>query len=326
MISEAVSSPSAAPASRPEEGSPGEIRHLTVRYGTTEACSDVSFSIARGGVYTLLGRNGAGKSSLVRCLLGEQKPTSGEARLFGESVWRHRARLLARVGVVPEEPDAPPSMTAGQIADFCRRLYPSWDDASVTRRLARFGVPAKTPFGRLSKGQKGQVLLAMALAPQPDLLVMDDPTLGLDVVARRSFWEELVEDLADRGTTVFVTTHDLASIEGIATRVGILKGGRLALDEDVETLKSRFRRIRYGNRMTETRTEFGSELDQFEAVQVKVRGWGIDAVVSDWEEEKFDRFRRIDGVEEAESSAMSLEEIFLAVAGEAPAEAGGETR
>ena len=325
MISEAASMPPPAPAGPAAEASPGEVRSLTVRYGATEACSGVTFSVGRGGVYALLGRNGAGKSSLVRCLLGEQKPTSGEARLFGRNAWTHRARLLARVGVVPEEPDAPPSMTAGQIADFCRRLYPSWDALSVERRLVRFGVPPRTPFGRLSKGQKGQVLLAMALAPQPELLVLDDPTLGLDVVARRALWEELVEDLADRGTTVFVTTHDLAAVEGIATRVGILKEGKLVLDEEVETLKSRFRRIRYGNRMTETRTEFGNELDAFDAVKVRVRGWGIDAVVSDWAEEKFDRFRDIDGVEGAESAAMSLEEIFLAVAGEQPG-GEGETR
>jgi ABC-2 type transport system ATP-binding protein len=211
-------------------------------------------------------------------------------------------------------------MTPEQIADFCRRLYPSWDSGSVTRRFARFGIPAKTPFGRLSKGQKGQVLLAMALAPSPALLVLDDPTLGLDVVARRAFWEELLEDLADRGTTVFVTTHDLAAVEGIATRVGILKEGRLALDEEIESLKSRFRRIRYANRMTETRTDFGNELDQFDAVKVKVRGWGIDAVVSDWTEEKFERFRQLDGVEGAEVEAMTLEEIFVAVVGGAPAE------
>jgi ABC-2 type transport system ATP-binding protein len=334
MTSEVVSiTPDAAPEPRSASAAPppAEVRGLTVRYGQTIACADVSFSVAPGSVYALLGRNGAGKSSLVRCLLGEQKPTSGEARLFGEDVWKRRAKLLARVGVVPEEPDAPPTMTAEQIADFCRRLYPTWDEMSVGRRLARFGVPAKTPFGRLSKGQKGQVLLAMALAPSPELLVLDDPTLGLDVVARRAFWEELVEDLADRGTTVFVTTHDLAAIEGIVTRVGILKTGRMALDEDAETLKSRFRRIRYGNRMTETRTQFGNELDAFDAVKVKVRGWGVDAVVSDWADEKFDRFRGMDGVEDAESSAMSLEEIFLAVAGEAPAaapagEAEGETR
>ena len=302
-----------------------EARGVTVRYGRATACENVSFSVAPGEIYALLGRNGAGKSSLVRCLLGEQKPTRGEARLFGLDSWKARARTLARVGVVPEEPDAPPAMLASQIADFCRRLYPSWDGASVTRRLSRFGVPAEVPFGRLSKGQKGQVLLAMALAAAPELLVLDDPTLGLDVVARRAFWDEFLEDLADRGTTALVTTHDLAAIEGIATRVGILKAGRLVLDEEVEALKGRFRRIRYANRMTDTRTELGNELDAFEAVRVKVRGWGNEAVVSNWSEGEFERFRQLDGVEGAETSALTLEEIFVAVAGE-PALAEGEAR
>ncbi|MEP6769928.1 MAG: ABC transporter ATP-binding protein [Acidobacteriota bacterium] len=295
---------------------------ITVRYGRSIACEAVSFSVAPGEVYALLGRNGAGKSSLVRCLLGQQNPSAGRARLFGGDSWTTRVRALERVGVVPEEPDAPPEMTALRLADFCRRLYPRWDGASVTRRLDRFEVPRDVPFGRLSKGQKCQVLLAMALAPSPDLLVLDDPTLGLDVVAREFFWEEFLGDLADRGTTALVTTHDLAAIEGIATRVGVLKMGRLIVDEDVETLKGRFRRIRYANRMTETRTEFGNELDAFDAVRVRVRGWGIDAVVSNWDESVFERFRLMDGVEGAEATALSIEEIFVALAGEADGNGG----
>jgi len=289
---------------------------ITVRYGSTAACSDVTFSVARGSVYALLGRNGAGKSTLVRCLLGQQKPARGRGLLFGEDAWRRRARLMDRVGVVPEEPDAPPAMTPAQIADFCRRIYSTWNAGEFAKRLDRFGIPPRVPFGRLSKGQKGGVLLALALASAPDLLVLDDPTLGLDVVARRALYDELVGELADRGTTVLVTTHDLAGIEGIATRVAILKEGRLILDEEMETLKARFRRIRYGNQMTDTRTAYGTELDPFDAVRVKVRGWGVDAVVANYDDASFDRFQRTDGVVDAEASAMSLEEIFLSVAGE----------
>ena len=295
---------------------PAAVENLTVRYGGATACAEVSLSVARGAVYALLGRNGAGKSSLVRCLLGQQKPTSGRAMLFGEDVWKARTRLMSRVGVVPEEPDAPPAMTAGQIADFCRRLYRSWDEKGVARRLERFGVPADVPFGRLSKGEKGEVMLAVALGHSPELLVLDDPTLGLDAVARKDLYEELIGELADRGTTVFLTTHDLSGVEGIATRVGILKDGRLVLDEEMETLKTRFRRIRYGNDRTSERTAYGTELDAFEAVRVRVRGWGVDAVVSNFADSSFEEFRRIEGVMDAEVSPMALEEIFLAVAGE----------
>ncbi len=295
---------------------PIRVEGLTVQYGRATACRDVTLSVAPGAVYALLGRNGAGKSSLIRCLLGEQRPTSGRALLFGEDSWKDRRRAMERTGVVPEEPDAPAAMTARELSDFCRRIYPRWDSAGVFSRLERFGVPASTPFGSLSKGQKGEVMLSLALGHAPELLVLDDPTLGLDVVARRALVEEIVGELADRGTTVFLTTHDLAGFEGIATRVGILKEGRLVLDEESERLRARFRRIRYESRMTETRTAFGTELEAFDAVRVRVRGWGIDAVVSNFEAEAFARFRETDGVENAQAEAMPLEEIFLAVAGE----------
>ena len=302
---------------------PIRLDALTVRYGRQIACRGVALTVPRGAVYALLGRNGAGKSSLVRCLLGQQRASSGRALLFGEDAWKTRRRAMERTGVVPEEPDAPPAMSARQLSEFCARVYPRWDARAVAERLTRFEVPDATPFGRLSKGQKGEVMLALALGHSPELLVLDDPTLGLDVVARRAFCEEVVGELADRGTTVFLTTHDLAAFEGIATRVGILKEGALALDEDLETLRSRFRRIHYANRLTETRTAFGTELDEFHAVRVQVRGWGIDAVVSNFDEAALDRLRAMDGVENVSADAMPLEEIFLAVAGE-PARGGEE--
>jgi ABC-2 type transport system ATP-binding protein len=291
---------------------------LSVRYGRTMAMAldAVSLGLPKGSVYALLGRNGAGKSSLVRCLLGLQKPLAGSATLFGADAWRSRASAMTRIGVVPEEPDAPPEMTALQLALFGARLYPSWDQPGFEQRLARFGVPTEVPFGRLSKGQKGLVQLSLALAPAPELLILDDPTLGLDAVARTVFFEELVGELADRGTSVFLTTHDLSGVEGIADRVGILKEGKLVLDEPMETLKSRFRRICYANEITEQRTEFGKELEGFFALRVKVRGWGVEAVVNNYDDPVFERFQSTEGVVDAEASAMSLEEIFLAVAGE----------
>ncbi|HVE65530.1 MAG TPA: ABC transporter ATP-binding protein [Thermoanaerobaculia bacterium] len=295
---------------------PVAVDQLTVRYGKATACAGVSLSVPRGSVYALLGRNGAGKSSLVRCLLGQQRPTEGRALLFGNDSWTTRTLAMVSLGVVPEEPDAPPAMTVSQIADFCSGLYASWDAAEVSKRLDRFGIPRSTAFGRLSKGQKAQVMLTLALGHSPEVLVLDDPTLGLDVVARRALYEEVVGDLADRGTTVFLTTHDLSGVEGIATHVGILKEGELVLDEELESLKLRFRRIRYGNERSETRTAYGTELDFFDAVRVRARGWGVDAVVSNYDDRSFATFRQQDGVRDAEASSLSLEEIFVAVAGE----------
>src|SRR6185436_5289208 len=107
-------------------------------------------------------------------------------------------------------------------------------------RLDRFAVPSEVPFRSLSKGQKGAVMLALALAHAPELLVLDDPTLGLDVVARDAVFNEVIGELADRGTTILITTHDLAAIEGIADRVGMLREGRLVLDESLEAVKERY--------------------------------------------------------------------------------------
>jgi len=288
---------------------------VTIRFGGRELLDGVTLSLPRGSVYALLGRNGAGKTSLVRCALGLRPADAGEVRLFGAEAVAGRARAMARIGVVPEEPDAPAEMTADALVHFCSRLYPAWDPAGVSNRLERLGVPRRVPFGRMSKGEKGSVLFALALGASPDLLVLDDPTLGLDLVARRELYEELVGELADRGTTVFLTTHDLAGIEGIATRVGILAGGRLVLDEDLETLKARFRRITYANDVTESRAEYGTELDLFDAARVRVRGWGVEAVVTNFDEERFERFRVQEGVRGASADSLPLEEIFLAIAG-----------
>ena len=287
------------------------IDGLTVRYGRKTAVDDVSLTVPRGAVYALLGRNGAGKSSLVRCLLGQQKPRSGSLHLFGDDVWRRRAALMERVGVVSEEADAPPEMSVAALARFCSRLYKRWDQGVADARLRRFGIAPAMRYGELSKGQKKQVTLALATAMSPDLLILDDPTLGLDVVARRSLFEEVIAELADRGITVFVTTHDLGGIEAIADRVGILKDGALVVDDEMEALKSRFRRIRYP-----AAPAVELEAGALKASSVRAWGGGAEAVVTNYDDVAFERFRSTSGLVNAEVTPMSLEEIFVAVAGE----------
>src|SRR5258708_18430563 len=214
-----------------------EMDGLSVSYGPTRLMDGLTMVVRRGSVFALLGRNGAGKSSLLRVPTGQRPPAKGGVRLLGSDPWTRRTSLMARVGVVPEEPDAPPEMTPLQLSAFCARVRARWDGHAVAGRLRRFEVPANRPFGRLSKGQKGAVMLALALGHGPELLLLDDPTLGLDVVARDAVFREVIGDLADRGTTIFVSTHDLRAIEGIADHVGILHGGRLVLSGSLEALK-----------------------------------------------------------------------------------------
>lgn len=284
------------------------VDSLTVRYGRNIAVDSASLDIPQGSVYALLGRNGAGKSSLIRCLAGQQKPQSGSVALFGEDVWTHRAKLMERVGIVPEESDAPPEMKVADVVAFCAALYSRWDGAAVRERLRRFALRPDMKFGTLSKGQKKQVMLAIALAVGPELLILDDPTLGLDVLARKSLFDEVISDLADRGTSVLITTHDLAGVEALADRVGILKNGRVVLDEEMETLKSRFRRIRFAS------APIALASGNLLAARVTQWGSGTEAVVSNFDDVAFERFRNMANV--AEVAPMSLEEIFIAVAGE----------
>jgi ABC-2 type transport system ATP-binding protein len=283
-----------------------EISNATVRYGRVLAVDRVTLAVPRGTVYALLGRNGAGKSSLVRCLLGQRQPQAGTFRVFGEDVWTHRTALMQRVGVVSEEADAPPEMTVDQLVRFCSELYARWDQKEVDDRLKRFEVSRSSRFGALSKGQKKQVLLALALAISPDLLILDDPTLGLDVVARKSLFDEVIAELADRGITVFLTTHDLAGIETLADRVAIMKNGALVLEEDLDALKARFRRIRFAAQPV--------ALQESTLRTALVRNWGAgaEAIVTNYDDVAFERLRSTN----AEISALSLEDIFIAVAGE----------
>ena len=286
--------------------------NVTVRYGRKTAVDDVTLAVAPGSVYALLGRNGSGKSSLVRCLLGQLKPDSGHAELFGADVWRHRTRLMERVGVVPEDPDAPPETSVKDLAWFSSKLYSRWQQSAFDRRVERFGIARKARFGDLSKGQKKQVSLALALATSPEILLLDDPTLGLDVVARKSLFEEVLGDMADRGITVLITTHDLASVESIADRTGVLLDGRLVLDEEVETLKGRFRRIRFASQPM--------ALAQANLVAATVRQWGTgtEAVISNYDDVAFARLRNETQMPVADVTPLTLEEIFIAVAGEHP--------
>jgi ABC-2 type transport system ATP-binding protein len=289
-------------------GAVAAVEHLTVRYGRKVAVDDVTLAVPAGSVTLLAGRNGAGKSSLVRCLLGQQRPAAGTARLFGADAWSIRAQAMARIGVVPESPDAPVTMSARRLAAFCSVFYPRWDGDGALARLRAAHTPLDVPFGRLSKGERAQVSLALALAARPELLILDDPTLGLDPVARRAVLDELIAELADRGTTVFLTSHDLAGVEGIAERVAILHLGRLLLDESLEALKGRWRTLRLGA------DPAAVALGPLHVVRSMRWPWGGEAIVDNFSEERLAAVAQGEGI--AGVDPMSLEEIFLALVGD----------
>lgn len=296
------------------------VDRLTVRYGRTTAVDDVSFTVRSGEVYALLGRNGAGKSSAISCLVGQRRASAGECRLLGMGSWRDRRRAMERVGVVPETPDLPPGTSAFELGRFLGRVRRGWNAADFRARLERVGVPPRLPVGRLSKGQRRQLALAAVLAASPEVLILDDPTLGLDAVARRTLLSELVGELADRGTTILVTTHDLTGVEGIADRVGILRRGRLVLDEPMTELKTRFRRLRFvpANGATADRVE--RALSPLEPLVTRRVGSQVDAVVGRADRDRLAALGEAAGRQEIEVEPLALEEIFVALCGD---EGGG---
>jgi ABC-2 type transport system ATP-binding protein len=293
-----------------------KVDDLTVRYGELTAVTGLSFEVPKGCVYALLGRNGSGKSSTVRCLVGQQRPTSGKVELYGLDSWAERRRTMVRVGVVPENPDIPPETTAEQVERFMARVTPHWDRDDFFARLEGFGVPIRRRFDRLSKGQQRQLALALALASSPELLILDDPTLGLDAVARRQLFEELVGELADRGTTVFLTTHDLAGVEGIADRVGVLKNGSLLVDEPLMALKARFCRMEWTTADGVPSKIVESGLSHLGVLAAGAMGRAGEAIVSDFSEISFARFRQEAPVDVQRVDSLSLEEIFVTLCGD----------
>ncbi len=299
-----------------------KLEGLTVRYGKLTAVADLSLEVPKGAVYALLGRNGSGKSSTVRCLLGQQHPTSGRTRILGFDSWKERRRAMERVGVVPENPDVPPETTADRIERFLAHVTPFWRSADYFDRLESLGVPRKQRFARLSKGQQRQLALAIALAGSPRLLVLDDPTLGLDAVARRKLYEELIGELADRGTTVFLTTHDLAGVERIADRVGVIQGGSLLVNEKLDVLKARYCRLVWTANDNISRARIEAGLRHLGVVGTGPATGANEAVVEKFSEFGFDRFRQEAPVEVMRIDSLSLEEIFIALCG---AEPGGRS-
>jgi ABC-2 type transport system ATP-binding protein len=285
---------------------------LTFRYGRMTALSKVSLSVEAGEVYALLGRNGSGKSSFVLCLLGQRRADGGRVEMLGLDSWHERRKLMERVAVVPESPDVPPEMTARAVGRFVARLTPRWDADLYRDRLASFRIPDGLRFDRLSKGQQRQLALALALATRPDVLVLDDPTLGLDAVARRELFGELIGDLADHGTTVLMTTHDLEGVEGLADRVGILVEGRLVVDEHLEALKARFWTIQLTDRAVSAGAE--QAIARLGEVSRRVVGSLAEVVVAGADEVALARLRQETGAA-FEPRPMSLEEIFVAVCG-----------
>lgn len=222
-----------------------ETRGLAKSYGRVRALCGLDLTVGKGEVYGFLGRNGAGKSTTIRILMGISKPDGGDVRLFGETTRGTLVSRRQRIGYVAQEQSFYDWMSAGRLAKFVSRFYPTWDDATFIALARQQGVPLDRKVGTFSGGMKMKLALALALAHRPPLLILDEPTSGLDPVARREFLERVREDAERTGRTTFFSTHLIDEVELVADRVGIVEDGRTRYEGTVSSLAARVRVARH---------------------------------------------------------------------------------
>ena len=219
------------------------LEHITHRFGKVLALDGLDLAVPEGEIYGFLGRNGAGKTTTLRLLMGLIAPDAGRIELFGEAVRAVPVRLKQRIGFVPQEPHFYPWMTARQLGRFVGGFYPHWDDAGFERLLRRLDIPTDRKASAMSGGTRTKLALALAFAPRPELLLLDEPTTGLDPVARREFNDQLIELQREQGTTVMFSSHLVGEVEQVAGRVGIIQAGATRFEGTIASLRAQVRRI-----------------------------------------------------------------------------------
>lgn len=216
-----------------------QAHRLTRYFGQKCAVEDVSFGVPRGSVTALLGRNGSGKTTLLRMLMGMLQPTRGHSIILGQNSDALSPATRERIAYIAEGHPLYGWMSIGQLARHQSRLYAHWNQDVYHRILDHFELSEKASAGRLSRGQTAGVSLAIALAPEPELLILDDPSLGLDPVARRAILEVIVDLCGDGRRTVLLSTHELQDVERIADRVLLLDRSVLLADAEKDYFLSR---------------------------------------------------------------------------------------
>jgi ABC-2 type transport system ATP-binding protein len=217
---------------------------LTKYYGPRCVVRSLDLRVPVGSVYGFLGRNGAGKSTMIRMLLGMARPSFGKAELLGHDAATLPPEVRGRIAYLAEGHPLYRWMTIAAAVRFSRAFYgPRWNQPALEQILDHFDLPRRARIGRLSNGQRAQVALALAVAPDPDLLILDDPTLGLDTVVRRDFLLSMIHLIQRQGRTIFFSSHILTDVERVADRIGILVDGVLRVDCPTEHFKESVRKV-----------------------------------------------------------------------------------
>src|SRR5256714_13830633 len=222
-----------------------ETEGLGRMFGTFEAVKGVDLRVQKGTVFGLLGVNGAGKSTIIKMIVGHLRPTRGRIRVLGRTLKEDLIEIRRRVAYVSENRSLYDWMTVAESLRFTRAFHDTWDDRKAAELLKRFSLPPGKKVRQLSRGNRARLCLLLALAYNPELIILDEPTSGLDPIVRRDFIENIVSEISEEGKTVLFSSHIVEEVERVADYVGIINEGEMLLVNSIEEIKSSYKRVRY---------------------------------------------------------------------------------
>jgi len=220
-----------------------QLERVCRRYGRKLALDNVSLTVPRGRIFGLVGPNGAGKTTIIKHILGLLRAQQGTVRVLRLDPVSHPCEVLSRIGYLSEDRDLPPWMTVSQLLAYCRAFYPSWDAAYVEKLRQLFQIPLDSRVRTLSKGELAKTGLMVALAYHPELLVLDEPSSGLDPVVRKELLEAVVRAEAEEGHTVLLSSHLLDEVARVSHYVTMMANGRIVLRDTLGGLVAAHRRM-----------------------------------------------------------------------------------
>lgn len=280
--------------------------------GGTVAVSGLDLQIERGAAYGLMGRNGAGKTTALRLLMGLLRPDQGTARVLGADFWTAARASRSRVAYVSQTEQLPSWMTLGELCRYASHFYDQWKDDLVRDLARRWSLPWNRPVGQLSNGEQRKTALSLTLGPQPEVLLLDEPAAGLDPIARRELVEELVSVISHgEGCTVLFSTHATSDLERIAEYVGFMDRGRLLLSSRLDELQASTQRVQ----IIFPGDSAPGNLSIPGVVRCESSGPVLTAITRHADYQYFDSLKAKPGVR-VQVFPMSLEEIFIEIIGQ----------
>ena len=227
-----------------------EMQNVTKTFGSFKALDGLSMSVPQGAVYGLVGPNGAGKSTAIRLLTGVYRPDCGSITLDGQPVYENPT-VKERVCCIPDDIFYFPSATLEEMRRFYKGIYPRFDEALFQRLYDVFELPKKGQLRRFSKGMQKQAAFHLSICTRPDVLVLDEPVDGLDPVMRRQVWSLILSDVAQRGTTVLISSHNLRELEDICDHVGIMDSGKMLLQKSLADMQGKTHKLQLAGEVPE---------------------------------------------------------------------------